>query len=59
MTTQQRISSLLEDIDLLTTFEDSHFLQVLLQNIEAKKMVCSGGQSLLQQYTKEKDQAVL
>jgi hypothetical protein len=36
-TTQQRISCLLEDIDLLTTFEDNHFLQVLLQNIEAKK----------------------
>jgi hypothetical protein len=29
-TTQQRIRLLLEDIDLLTTFEDSHFLQVLL-----------------------------
>ncbi len=43
-TTQQRISCLLEDIDLLTTFEDSHFLQLLLQNIEAKKMVCSGGE---------------
>jgi hypothetical protein len=36
-TTQQRISLLLEDIDLLTTFEDNHFLQMLLQNIEAKK----------------------
>jgi hypothetical protein len=44
-TTQQRISLLLEDIDLLTTFEHSHFLQVLLQNIEAKKMVRSGGQA--------------
>jgi hypothetical protein len=43
--TQQRISCLLEDIDLLTTFEDSQFLQVLLQNIEAKKMVRSGGQA--------------
>ncbi len=44
-TTQQRISCLLEDIDLLTTFEDNHFLQLLLQNIEAKKMVRSGGQA--------------
>ncbi len=44
-TTHQRISCLLEDIELLTTFEDNHFLQLLLQNIEAKKMVCSGGQA--------------
>jgi hypothetical protein len=44
-TTQQRISCLLEDIDLLTKFEDNHFLQLLLQNIEAKKMVRSGGQA--------------
>jgi hypothetical protein len=36
-TTQQRISCLLEDIDLLTTFEDNHFLQLLLQNIEVNK----------------------
>jgi hypothetical protein len=44
-TTQQRISCLLKDIDLLTTFEDSYFLQLILQNIEAKKMVHSGGQA--------------
>ncbi len=44
-TTQQRISCLFKDIDLLTTFEDNHFLQLLLQNIEAKKMVRSGGEA--------------
>ncbi len=44
-TTQQRIGCLLEDIDLLTTFEENHFLQLLLQNIEADKMVRSGGQA--------------
>jgi hypothetical protein len=44
-TTQQRISCLLEDIDVLTTFEDNHSLQLLLQNIKAKKVVRSGGQA--------------
>jgi hypothetical protein len=41
-TTLQRIRLLLEDINLLTTFEDS---QVLLQIIEVEKMVRSGGQA--------------
>ncbi len=45
-TTQQRISLLLENIDLLTTFEDNYCLQELLQNnTKAKKMVRSGGQA--------------
>ncbi len=61
-TTQQRISSLLEDFDLLTTIEDNHFLQVLIQTIEDKKLsavVVKPFQSIPQQYTKEKDPAVL
>ncbi len=51
-TTQQRISCLLEDIDFLTTFEGNHFLQLLLQNIEAETMVCSGGQARGSPYRK-------